>query len=156
MKSEVWGKTGLSKVKTQIRPLLQEQCDQGLHCLPFHLHHLVALLHCKIKLFHFWDNFGNYFKCPNFLIFRVFIFINPIALRTAKTPWSFGCSECNRVKDESLNVLFKPSVLQMHCFGFKYCKLSIVEFQQTYCSTEFVYRFYTNSFKLFLYIYAHM
>ena len=23
---------------------------------------------------------------------------NPIALRTAKTPQSFGCSECNRVK----------------------------------------------------------
>ena len=28
---------------------------------------------------------------------RVFIF-NPIALRTAKTLWSFGCFECNRVK----------------------------------------------------------
>ena len=24
--------------------------------------------------------------------------LNPIALRTAKTPLSFGCSECNRVK----------------------------------------------------------
>ena len=24
--------------------------------------------------------------------------INPIALRTARTPWSFGRSECNRVK----------------------------------------------------------
>ena len=24
--------------------------------------------------------------------------VNPIALRTAKTLWSFGCSECNRVK----------------------------------------------------------
>ena len=23
----------------------------------------------------------------------------PIALRTAKTPYSFGCSECNRVKE---------------------------------------------------------
>ena len=26
------------------------------------------------------------------------VFINPIALRTAKTLWSFGRSECNRVK----------------------------------------------------------
>ena len=25
---------------------------------------------------------------------------NPIALRTAKTLWSFGCSECNRVNVE--------------------------------------------------------
>ena len=24
--------------------------------------------------------------------------LNPIAVRTAKTLWSFGCSECNRVK----------------------------------------------------------
>ena len=28
-------------------------------------------------------------------IFRIF---NPVALRTAKTPQSFGRSECNRVK----------------------------------------------------------
>ena len=27
-------------VKTQIRLLLEEQSDQGLHCLLFHLHHL--------------------------------------------------------------------------------------------------------------------
>ena len=27
-----------------------------------------------------------------------FLSLNPIALRTAKTPWSFGRSECNRVK----------------------------------------------------------
>ena len=26
-----------------------------------------------------------------------FGFLNPIALRTTKTLWSFGCSECNRV-----------------------------------------------------------
>ena len=27
------------------------------------------------------------------------ILLNPIALGTAKTLWSFGCSECNRVKN---------------------------------------------------------
>ena len=26
------------------------------------------------------------------------IHFNPIALKMAKTPYSFGCSECNRVK----------------------------------------------------------
>ena len=26
------------------------------------------------------------------------LLLNPIALRTAKTLWSFGCSECNRVR----------------------------------------------------------
>ena len=29
--------------------------------------------------------------------FLLLIYFNPIALRTAKTPQSFGCSECNRV-----------------------------------------------------------
>ena len=28
------------------------------------------------------------------------VHFNPIALRTAKTQWSFGCSECNRVKEK--------------------------------------------------------
>ena len=31
-------------VQTQIRLLLQEQSDQGLHCLPFRLHRLDSLL----------------------------------------------------------------------------------------------------------------
>ena len=30
---------------------LKEQSDQDLHCLPFFLHLLEALFHCKIKLF---------------------------------------------------------------------------------------------------------
>ena len=25
------------------------------------------------------------------------LYLNPVALRTIKTLWSFGCSECNRV-----------------------------------------------------------
>ena len=29
---------------------------------------------------------------------KLLALFNPIALRTAKTLWSFGCSECNRVK----------------------------------------------------------
>ena len=32
-------------VQTQIRLLLEEQSDQGLHCLPFCLHRLDALLY---------------------------------------------------------------------------------------------------------------
>ena len=31
------------------------------------------------------------------------LFFNPIALRKAKTPWSFDCSECNRVKSIQTN-----------------------------------------------------
>ena len=36
----------------------QEQSDQGLHCLPFHLHLVGALL------FHFWDSYCSYLMCP--------------------------------------------------------------------------------------------
>ena len=32
-------------VQTQIRLLLEEQSEQGLHCLPFCLHHLDSLLY---------------------------------------------------------------------------------------------------------------
>ena len=34
-------------VQTQIRLLLEEQSDQGLHCLPFRLHHLDSLLYSR-------------------------------------------------------------------------------------------------------------
>ena len=34
-------------VQTQIRLLLEEQSDQGLHCLPFRRHRLDSLLCCR-------------------------------------------------------------------------------------------------------------
>ena len=34
-------------VQTQIRLLLEEQSDQGLHCLPFRLDHLDSLLYVR-------------------------------------------------------------------------------------------------------------
>ena len=40
-------------VQTQIRLLLEEQSDQGLHCLQFRLHLLGALLFGKAILFKF-------------------------------------------------------------------------------------------------------
>ena len=39
--------------------------DQDLHCLPFYLHLLEALLQCKIKLFYIKDNYGSWSVCPN-------------------------------------------------------------------------------------------
>ena len=44
---------------------LNEQSDQDLHCLPFFLHLLEALLHCKNKLFYIKDNYGSLSECPN-------------------------------------------------------------------------------------------
>ena len=44
---------------------LKEQSDQDLHCLPFILHLLEALLQCKIKLFYIKDNYDSWSGCPN-------------------------------------------------------------------------------------------
>ena len=40
-------------VQTQIRLLLEEQSDQGLHCLQFRLHLLDSLLYGRAILFKF-------------------------------------------------------------------------------------------------------
>ena len=41
-----------------------EQSDQGLHCLPFHLHLLD--MYVKTTLFKFTDNYSIFFRCWNF------------------------------------------------------------------------------------------
>ena len=53
-------------VQTKIRLLLKKQSDQGLRCLPFHQHLLDALMQCYIKIFYFYDNYGNCLRCPKF------------------------------------------------------------------------------------------
>ena len=53
---------------------LKEQSDQDLHCLPFFLLLLEALLHCKIKLFYIKDNYGSWSGCPNIRVFTVLPF----------------------------------------------------------------------------------
>ena len=42
-------------VQTQVRQLLEEQSDQGLHCLQYPLHLLDALVYGKTT---FWTTFG--------------------------------------------------------------------------------------------------
>ena len=58
-------------VHTQIRLLLEEQSDQGLHCLQFHLHLLEALLYGNASLFKFRGDSSKFFGCPNFYLSRV-------------------------------------------------------------------------------------
>ena len=42
-------------------------------------------------------NSGERFRAILALLYN-YLLLNPIALRTAKTLWSFDCSKCNRVK----------------------------------------------------------
>ena len=58
-------------VQFQIRLLLEEQSDQGLHCLPFQLHLLEALLYGKATLFKFKGDYSKFSGVWNFRIFTV-------------------------------------------------------------------------------------
>ena len=61
-------------VQTQIRLLLEEQSDQGLHCLQFQLHLLGALLFGKVILFKFYSDYSKFLGVRIFRIFTVLLF----------------------------------------------------------------------------------
>ena len=51
-------------VQTQIRLLLEEQSDQGLHCLLFHLHHLEVKHQGRTAKFEFLSAYSKVSRCP--------------------------------------------------------------------------------------------
>ena len=57
--SKYWDMYVLANSLDSDQTALKEQSDQDLHCLPFFLHLLKALLHCKIKRFYIKDNYGS-------------------------------------------------------------------------------------------------
>ena len=60
-----WGQT----VQTQIRLLLEEQSDQGLHCLLFHLHLFDETAYGLVSLFEFQVDYSKVFWHPKILEF---------------------------------------------------------------------------------------
>ena len=63
--SKYWDMYVLANNVDSDQTALKEQSDQDLHCLPFFLHLLEALLHRKIKLFYINDNYSSWSGCPN-------------------------------------------------------------------------------------------
>ena len=61
-------------MQTQTRLLLEEQSNQGLHCLLFHLHHFETFLCCKDNLFEFQGYYSNTLGVLEFKTFTVFLF----------------------------------------------------------------------------------
>ena len=49
---------GTDRFKQREQAQIKLLPSQGLHCFPFHLHLLDALLHWKTKLFNFKDNYS--------------------------------------------------------------------------------------------------
>ena len=58
-------------VQTQIRLLLEEQSDQGPHCLPFHMDLLDKFLYGKTSFFNFRMIIGNSLGVRKFRAFTV-------------------------------------------------------------------------------------
>ena len=58
-------------VQTQIRLLLEEQSDQGLHCLLFHFHHFEKTPYGLASFFNFRYITANYFGVRKFRNFTV-------------------------------------------------------------------------------------
>ena len=85
-------------VQTQIKLLLEveEQSDQGLHCLQFSLHLLDALLYGKATLFNFS---GDYSKFSGVQIFRSF---------TVVTWWLLESSESSLSSPLAVLVMMEP------------------------------------------------
>ena len=68
--------TSEQTLQTQIRLLLEEQSDQDLHCLPFHLHFFDTLLYGITVLFKFsgiFSNFSGVQKFRNFTVMAKFV-----------------------------------------------------------------------------------
>ena len=64
----IWTDRFEQTVQTRIRPLPQGRSDQGLHCLPFHLHSLGISQHSKTIVFHFM---ADTLVILDVLIFRI-------------------------------------------------------------------------------------
>ena len=58
---------------------------------------------------------GSALKGKNLLLKEQIIFINPFALRTAKTLWSFGCTECKRDNENNLHNITLWSFCHSEC-----------------------------------------
>ena len=52
-------------VQTQMWLLLEEQTAQGLHYLPFRLHHLDSLLYGRATYFKIQSDYNTFFGCLN-------------------------------------------------------------------------------------------
>ena len=100
-------------------------------CVPFAFEELRnVLLYLSVHLLTHFLSF--YFKNQIILFIVLFLFLlnlpntqvscyihkqfNPIALRTAKTLWNFGCSECNRAKGCMFTIL-REATLPFYFFA---------------------------------------
>ena len=112
-----------------------------LHMLSCHCIGQLYIIRCILAAFWVWLS----------VIDRPLAFCNPIAFRTAKTLWSFGCSESNRVKPIQWNIPMMVASLHHHFFPQicqnivrRYVKENILFFLNTHStlhSQEFVTSF---------------
>ena len=91
-----------TKYKHIVHGVYEQKCEKELsisnlsfpsHCELWYITFLLKML-VKRMYFHILHGMGGDLGVGAWVKLLCF---NPVALRTAKTLWSLGCSECNRV-----------------------------------------------------------
>ena len=90
-----WTDRSGQTVQTQIRLLLEEQSDQGLHCLRFPLHILDALLNGKGTLFERHLAVTNFSRVQIFRTFTVAMIISCVTPPVLALPHKSECQMKN-------------------------------------------------------------
>ena len=107
--------------QTQIRLLLQEQFDQGLHYLQFRLHLLDALLYGKASLFNFRVTTANFAGVQIFRSFTVYpknVTVMILSFQTGRLGKQSTCSDQTRFSAPEGPVFQKQSHQGIHCLPF--------------------------------------
>ena len=98
-----WTDTSGQTVQTQIRLLLEEQSDQGLHCLLFYLHVYDEIPSGFASLFEFKVNYSKVLCVRKFWNFTVITCSNIVMAFTASTLLSQSSLPNNSLKHKSIH-----------------------------------------------------
>ena len=69
-----WTNRPWQTVPTQIRLVLEDQSDQGLHCLPFYLHLLYKFPYGMTSLFEVGGDFSKYVGLLKYILTQTNLF----------------------------------------------------------------------------------
>ena len=104
-----WTDRSGQTVQTQIRLLLEEQSDQGLHCLQFPLHLSDALLRKR----HLVQLLGYYHKFSGVQNFRIFM-VSSFQIISLPAESKLNC-KCNANKSNQFDVWLSWAVMVTLC-----------------------------------------
>ena len=109
-------------VQTQIRLLLEEQSDQGLHCLLYHLHILETFLCCKANWLEFYGDYSNIFGVRKFRTFTVCRMISTFVVSSVDSIITKVSTSINEPRCEKTSLWgFRPGPTQTGLCNHRKC-----------------------------------